>query len=101
MVEPLKGLCQLESMRVENMQITFNCQNSIVFNARLPVTSKAPKCLMRRLQVWITDLLIEFTERFLSGYARKSSLKFFVENKSGKTILLVVLRLKRVPFIKI
>ena len=92
MVEPLKGLSQLESMRVEDMQITFNCQNSIVFNARLPVTSKAPKCLMRRLQVWITDLLIEFTERFLSGYARKSSLKFFVENKSGKTILLVVLR---------
>ena len=29
----LKGLCQLESMRVEVMQITFNCQNSIVFNA--------------------------------------------------------------------
>ena len=57
-----------------------------------PVTSKAPKCLMRRLQVWITDLLIEFTERFLSVYARKSSLKFFVENKSGETILLVVLR---------
>ena len=39
-----------------------------------------------------TDLLIEFTERFLSGYARKSSSKFFVENKSGNTILLVVLR---------
>ena len=29
----LKGLCQLESMRSEAMQITFNCQNSIVFNA--------------------------------------------------------------------
>ena len=29
----LKGLCQLESMRSEIMQITFNCQNSIVFNA--------------------------------------------------------------------
>ena len=28
-----KGLCQLESMRSEIMQITFNCQNSIVFNA--------------------------------------------------------------------
>ena len=56
---------------------------------------------MRRLQVWVTDLLTEFMEGFLSGYARKSSLKFFVENKSGKTILLVVLRLKRVPFIKI
>ena len=26
----LKGLCQLESMRSEVMQITFNCQNSIV-----------------------------------------------------------------------
>ena len=29
----IKGLCQLESMRSEVMQITFNCQNSIVFNA--------------------------------------------------------------------
>ena len=28
-----KGLCQLESMRSEVMQITYNCQNSIVFNA--------------------------------------------------------------------
>ena len=49
-------LCQLESMRIEVMQTTFNCQNcqnSIVFNAWLPVTSKAPKCLMRRLLVWI------------------------------------------------
>ena len=27
----LKGLCQLESMRSEVMQITSNCQNSIVF----------------------------------------------------------------------
>ena len=32
-VYDLKGLCQLESMRSEVMQITFNCQNSIVFNA--------------------------------------------------------------------
>ena len=31
--QSLKGLCQLESMRSEVMQITFNCQNSIVFNA--------------------------------------------------------------------
>ena len=29
----LKGLCQLESMRSVVMQITFNCQKSIVFNA--------------------------------------------------------------------
>ena len=29
----LTGLCQLESMRSEVMQITFNCENSIVFNA--------------------------------------------------------------------
>ena len=29
----LKGLCQLESMRSEVIQITFKCQNSIVFNA--------------------------------------------------------------------
>ena len=28
----LKGLCQLESIRSEVMQITFNCQNSIVLN---------------------------------------------------------------------
>ena len=26
----LKGLCQVESMRSEVMQITFHCQNSIV-----------------------------------------------------------------------
>ena len=32
-LKALKGLCQLESMRAEVMQITFNCQNSIVFNA--------------------------------------------------------------------
>ena len=31
----LKGLCQLECTRSEVMQITFNCQNSIVFNAWL------------------------------------------------------------------
>ena len=31
----LKGLCQLESIRSEVMQITCNCQNSIVFNAWL------------------------------------------------------------------
>ena len=29
----LKGLCQLDNMRSEVMQITFNCQNFIVFNA--------------------------------------------------------------------
>ena len=42
----LKGPCQLESMCAEVMQITFNCQNSIVFNvtfSMLSVTSKAPK----------------------------------------------------------
>ena len=32
-VSRLKGLCQLESMCTDIMQITFNCQNSIVFNA--------------------------------------------------------------------
>ena len=32
-VYDLKRLCQLESMRSEVLQITFNCQNSIVFNA--------------------------------------------------------------------
>ena len=31
-VGSLKGLCQLESIRSEVMQITFNCQNSIVLN---------------------------------------------------------------------
>ena len=34
----LKGLCQLESFRAEVMQITFNCQNSIVFNAWLSLS---------------------------------------------------------------
>ena len=34
-IKTLKGLCQLESMHSEVMQITFNCQNSIVFNAWL------------------------------------------------------------------
>ena len=69
-------------MRVEVMQITFNCQNSIVFNAWLPVTSKAPKCLMRRLQVWITDLLIEFTERFLSANKNSPTYCRSQQNKS-------------------
>ena len=31
-VSRLKGLCQLVSMRTDIIQITFNCQNSIVFN---------------------------------------------------------------------
>ena len=50
--------------------------------------------LKRRLQanwVWIRDVLIEFTKRFFSGYARSSSLNIFVKNNSVKTILLVVL----------
>ena len=34
----LKGLCQLESMRADVMQITFNGQNSIVFNASLSLS---------------------------------------------------------------
>ena len=42
--------------------------------------------------VWIRDILIEFKERFFSGYARSSSLNFSVNNKSVKTILLVVLK---------
>ena len=51
--------------------------------------------LKRRLQanwVWIRDVLIEFTKRFFSGFARSSSLNFFFKNKSVKTILLVVLK---------
>ena len=39
--------------------------------------------LQRRLPVnwvWIRDILIEFTERFFSGYATSSSLNFFVKN---------------------
>ena len=39
--------------------------------------------LQRRLPanwVWIRDILIEFTERFFSGYATSSSLNFFVNN---------------------
>ena len=40
----LKGLCQLESMLSEVMQITFNCQNSIVFNAWLsPCSLSRPR----------------------------------------------------------
>ena len=51
--------------------------------------------LKRRLQanwVWIRDVLIEFTKRFFSGYARSSALNIFVKNNSVKTILLVVLK---------
>ena len=39
--------------------------------------------LQRRLPVnwvWKRDILIEFTERFFSGYATSSSLNFFVKN---------------------
>ena len=32
--------------------------------------------------VWIRDIFIEFTERFLSGYATSSSLNFFVKKKN-------------------
>ena len=32
LLQLLKGLCQLEGMLAEVMQITSNCQNSIVFN---------------------------------------------------------------------
>ena len=40
----LKGPCQLESMCAEVMQITFNCQNSIVFNAWLaPCSLSRPR----------------------------------------------------------
>ena len=50
-------------------------------------TSKAPK--LSEL-----GISIEFTERFFSDYARS-------RKKSVKTILLVVLKQKRMPFLKI
>ena len=51
----LKGLCQLESMRSEVMQITFNCQNSIVFNAWLSSCSLSrPRFrILRGLAKWV------------------------------------------------
>ena len=77
------------------MLITFNCQNSTVLNAWLSLSRPRLRNLQRRLQanwVWIRDILIEFIVRLFSGYARSSSLNFLVNNKSVKTILLVVLK---------
>ena len=56
-------------MRAEVMQITFNCQNSIVFSM-LSVTSKAPK-FRERLTSELGTISIEFKERFFSGYASR------------------------------
>ena len=39
-----KGLWQLESMHSKVMQITFNCQNSIVFNVRSEVMQITFNC---------------------------------------------------------
>ena len=55
-------------MRAEVMQITFNCQNPIVFSM-LSVTSKAPK-FGERLTSEL-GISIEFKERFFSGYASR------------------------------
>ena len=82
-------------MRAEGMQITLICQNSIAFYASLSLSRPRLRNLQRHLQanwVWIRDILIEFTERFLSRYARSNSLNFFLKNKSVKTNLLVVLK---------
>ena len=53
-------------MRAEVMQITFNCQNSIVFSM-LSVTPKAPK--FRERLTSELGISIEFKESFFSGYA--------------------------------
>ena len=71
-LKALKGLCQLESMRAEVMQITFNCQNSIVFSM-LSVTSKAPK--FRERLTSELGISIEFKERSFSGYASRWRIK--------------------------
>ena len=88
-------------MRAEDVPITLICQNFFVFTYEF-LSRTERRNLQRRFQanciglfwkrVWIRDILIEFTERFFSGYARSSSLNFFVKNKSVKKILLVVLR---------
>ena len=86
-------ICQLSS-------ITLICQNVIVFTYEF-LSRTERRNLQRRFQancialfwkrVWIRDILIEFTERFFSGFARLSFLNFVVMNK----ILLVVLRIKK------
>ena len=71
------------------------CQNSIAFYASLSLSRPRLRNLQRHLQanwVWIRDILIVFTECFLSVYARSNSLNFFLKNKSVKTNLLVVLK---------
>ena len=71
------------------------CQNSIAFYASLSLSRPRLRNLQRHLQanwVCIRDILIVFTERFLSVYARSNSLNFFLKNKSVKTNLLVVLK---------
>ena len=78
----LKGLCQLESMHAEVMQITFD------FRPRL----RNYRDVFQANWVWIRDILIVFTERCFSGYATSRFLDFSVKNKSVKTILLVVLK---------
>ena len=75
-------------MPAEVMQITYSCQNSIVFIVSLSLSRPRLRNLQRPLQenwVWIRDILIDFTERFFFDYARSSSLNFFVKNKSVKT----------------
>ena len=77
-------------------QSNFYCFYRVTFSVRPRLRN-----LQRRLQVnwiWIWDTLIDFTERLFSSYARSSSLNFFVKNKSIRTILLVVLKWKGMPF---
>ena len=92
----LKGLCQLESIRVEVMNYftyasKFKIQLFLTVLTRDFLLSRPRFWNLRRLYrgnwVWIGDILIEFTERFLSGLPQ---FRLFVKKRSFKTISLVV-----------
>ena len=92
----LKGLCQLERIRVEVMNYftyasKFKIQLFVTVLTRDFLLSRPRFLNLRRLYrgnwVWIGDILIEFTERFLSGLPQ---FRLFVKKRSFKTISLVV-----------
>ena len=71
-------------MRAEIMQITLNVNILLFLTRDVLCHVQGSKHFQRRLQanwVWIRDILIEFTERFFSGFARSSSFDFFVKRK--------------------
>ena len=91
----LKRLCQLESIRAEVMNY-FTYANKFKIQLFLTVLTRDFLCHVQGSEiyedfrgnwVWIGDILIEFTERFLSGFPR---FRLYVKKKSFKTILLVV-----------